>query len=134
MTVVSNTTAQTLQPGESITFDVVVLQTGSAECFRVGTSSVKMKTNGIYDVIFTGNVAALTAATTVNLMITMGDDRLPETAMTATSTAAGDVNNVAGGTKIKNDCCDYDRLRVTNVGTVPVVVAANSRFDIKRVG
>ena len=134
MTVLSNTTAQTLQPGQSITFDVIVLKTGDAECFRYGTSAIKMKTNGVYEVVFRGNVAALTAATTVNLAIQLGGDTLPETTMTATSSAAGDVNNISGGTKVKNSCCDYDRLTVTNIGTVPAVVAANSCFDVKRVG
>lgn len=34
----SNTTAQTLTPGQSITFNTVVLHTGCAECHRANTS------------------------------------------------------------------------------------------------
>lgn len=133
MIILSNTTAQVVQPGQAITFDTVVLHTGTGECHRPGTSSVKMKANGIYEVFFGGNIGATTATTDVQLNIQIGGETLPETNMISTTAAAGDLNNVSAKTAIKNCCCDYDRLTVVNTGTVAVNIGAGSSFFIKRV-
>ena len=133
MIVLSNTTDQTVQPGQAITFNTVVLHTGNGECHRPGTSSVKMKANGIYEVFFSGNIGATTETTAVQLNIAVGGERLPETIMMSMSEAAGDLNNVATKTAVKNCCCDYDRITVINSGTVPVNIGANPTLFIKRV-
>lgn len=128
----SNTTEQTLQPGQSIVFDEVISSAGSCECHRRNTSSVKMRANGVYAVSFSGNIGGETAATPVQLAITLGGSPLPETTMISVPAAITDRNNVATSTRIRNCCGDYDRVAVTNTGTVPVVVAANSSFIVER--
>lgn len=132
MIVLSNTTAQTLAVGESITFNLVVLHTGNGECHRANTKSVKLRQFGIYDVSFNGNVSVATAGGQAILAIQAGGETLPETTIISTSSAAGEVNNVAARTRVKNCCCDYDRLTVTNIGTEAVTVEANSSFNVRR--
>lgn len=131
MIVLSNTTAQTLTPGQSIAFDKVVHKSGNAECHRMGTGSVKLKMPGVYAVDFSGNISS-TVAGTPQLVIELGGDPLNETTMKSTPAATGDFNNVSTGTKVRNCCGDYDRITVTNNGTIDVVVDANSNLRIGR--
>lgn len=133
MIVLSNTTAQTLQPGQTITFNNKILHTGCGECHRVNTGSVKMRANGIYVATFSGNIGGATAATPVQLSIQVGGETLPETTMISVPAAANDLNNVSTTTILRNCCGDYDRLTVVNTGTVPVIVDANTAFAIRRV-
>lgn len=128
----SNTTAQTLQPGQSIIFDNVIIKTGCGECYRNDTSSVKMRGNGVYQPEFHGNVTA-DAAGTVQLNLTLTDNTiLPETQMNATIATANDLHNVGTATLVKNCCGDYDRISVTNTGTTACIVAANSCLKLRR--
>lgn len=131
MIVLSNTTAQTLAPGQAITFDDVVLHSGCGECHRRNTGSVKLRANGVYDVSFSGNIGA-EAPGPAQLAIQLGWATLPETTMISQTAAAGDLNNVATSTGVKNCCGDYDRITVVNTGTTPLVVGANSSLFIKR--
>ncbi len=134
MIILSNTTEQTIQAGQSITFNNKILHTGCAECHRANTGSVKMRANnGIYVVSFSGNIGGATAATAVQLSIQIGGETLPETTMISVPAAANDLNNVATATVLRNCCGDYDRLTVVNTGTEPVIVGANSAFTVRRV-
>lgn len=133
MIVLSNTNAQTLAPGQAITFDIVSLHTGTGECHRRGTSSVKMKCNGVYEVSFSGQITSGTAGATPQLHIAVGGELLAETIMRYTVPTAGYVGNVAKKTEVKNCCCDYDRLTVVNSGTVDAIVDPNTSFVVKRV-
>ena len=128
----SNTTEQTLTTGQSITFDDVILHSGCGECHRKNTNSVKLRANGTYDVDFHANIGTPTAATQVQLQLTLGETPLPETIMSNTPAAITDRNNVGTSTAIKNCCGDYDRVRVTNTGVNPVIVAPGSSFKIRR--
>lgn len=134
MIVLSNSVAQTINPGESATFDTVILHTGCSECHRNGTGSVKLRSNGLYELHFSGNVGATAAGVQSNLALALGGDVLPETTMTVTITADTDVFNVSTTTATNNCCCDYDRITVVNTGTTPVVLAANPNLYIKRIG
>lgn len=133
MITLSNTTTQVVQPGQAITFNTVVLHTGNGECHRPGSSSVKMKASGIYELYFSGNIGAITATTAAQIAIAVGGEVLPETTMISTTEAAGDVNNVSAKTGYKNCCCDYDRVTVVNTGTANINVDANPCLFIKRV-
>lgn len=132
MILLSNTAEQTLAPGESLIFDEVILKTGCGECHRNRTAQVKMRANGVYAVAFSGNIGAQTTAGPVFLGFTLSGSLLPETVMMSTPAAATDRNNVAKETRVKNCCGDYDRIAVTNVGTTPVVVGANTSFIVER--
>lgn len=132
MIVLSNTTEQTLAPGQSITFDDVILHSGCCECHRNNTSSVKLRSNGIYRITFSGNIGGPTAATPVQLSFTLTGVTLPETTMISVPAAVGDRNNVATETRVKNCCGDYDRISVTNTGANSVIVAPGTSFVIDR--
>lgn len=132
MILLSNTTEQTLTPGQSITFDDVILHSGCGECHRSNTNSVKLRANGLYDVDFHANIGTATAATPVQLQLTLGDDPLGETIMSNTPAGVDDRNNVGTSTAIKNCCGDYDRVRVTNTGVNNVIVAPGSALKISR--
>lgn len=130
MIVLSNSTAQTLSPGQSMTFDEFLLHTGCGECWRKNTGSVKLRSNGVYEIHFSANVDGATAEGPVELALSLGDAAMPETTMISSVTG---VNNVATATAIKNCCGDYDRVSVKNTGTTTVTISANPVLYIKRV-
>lgn len=132
MIVLSNSTEQTLQPGQSLIFDVVRHRSGCGECHRPESASVKLKANGMYDISFNANIAS-EATGVVQLSIQLGNETLPETTMISTPAAANQFNNVSASTEVKNCCCDYDRLTVVNTGTTAVIVnAQTTSFKISR--
>lgn len=131
MIVLSNSATQTLAPGQSMTFDLTVLHTGCAECHRQGSSGIKLRNQGIYELMFHGNIGA-TAVGTASLRLKAGGEDLPETTMIATVDTVGALYNVSTATLLKNCCGDNDRITVTNVGTTSVVIAPNSSFIAKR--
>lgn len=127
----SNSTAQTIPAGGSVTFDRVLLHSGCRECHNpMVPTSVKLRGKGIYDVEFHGNITSATAGDVLQLAIAVADSALPQTAMNATPAAAGTLVNVSAGTYLRNCCCDLDRVSVRNTGTTPVVLAPNSSFRI----
>lgn len=128
----SNTAEQTVQPGQPIIFDEVILKVGCCECHRRNTGNVKMRSNGIYALSFSGNIGGETAATPVQLAIAVGGSPLPETTMISVPAAVADRNSVSTTTRLKNCCGDYDNASVINTGTVPVVIGANSSFIVER--
>lgn len=133
MIVLSNSTEQTLLAGQSVTFDLVKLKCGTCECHRPGTASVKLRCSGIYQVGFGANIGGTVAGTPVQLTIELGGDPLSETTMISTPAAIGDLNSVYRSTFVKNCCCDYDRITVTNTGASDVVVGANAELTISRI-
>lgn len=133
MIVLSNLTAQTIQPGQAVTFDKVTLRSGNCECWNSQLpKSVKLRAQGIYSLGFSGNVASATGGAAMQLAIAVGGQPLVETAMNSTPSAANVLNNISTETRFRNCCCDMDRLSVINTGTVPVTLAPNSAFVIER--
>lgn len=131
MIVLSNSTEQTLLPGQALTFDLVKLHSGCGECHRQGSSAVKMRQNGIYKLAFSGNIGG-TVAGPVQLALQVGGETLLETTMISTPAAVGDFNNVSTETRIRNCCGDYDRVTVVNTGANNVVVGANAALVVER--
>lgn len=133
MIVLSNTTAQTLATGQSITFDRVILKTGCAECHYENSSSVKLLAGcgAIYEISFSGNIAG-GAATEVELSIELGGEVLEGTTMIQQGTASTAFRNVSVTRPVRIHCNDYTRLTVTNTGESNVVVGAGSLFYVKR--
>lgn len=133
MIVLSNLTAQTLQPGQALTFDNVIVRSGNCECWNKQLpTTVKLKSRGIYSIGFSGNVTSDTAGAILQLAIAVGGQALIETGMNSVPTAANDLNNISTETRYRNCCCDMDRFSVINSGTVPITVAPNSAFVIER--
>ena len=132
----TNSAAQTVQPGAAVTFNTVLKHTGNAECFnpRIPTSVKMTGQNGLYRVEFSGNISGTAADTPVQLAIAQGPVALPETVMVSTPSVADAYNNVSTSTYVANDCCDFERIMVVNTGTVPVNLSANMKLAIMRVG
>lgn len=129
MIVLSNSTAQTIQPGAAAVFDLCKLHTGCGEFHRTGSGSVRLRC-GVYAIEFTGNVGGATA-TQPNLAIAVDGDKLLETTMTETIALDTDVHNVHASTKFCNKFSGTS-VTVVNTGTTPVVLAANPALVIKR--
>lgn len=131
----SNTTDQTVAVGQSITFDTVLLKSkNGAECHRKNSSSVKLCARpATYEVHFAANVTGTAAGTPVQLSIAIGGETINESTMIYTPAAANAVDNISTDIPISNCCCDYDRVTVTNTGTVPVIVSANPVLFVHRI-
>lgn len=134
MLVLSNLTAQTIQPGQAVTFNKVILKSGCCECFNQQLpQSVKLKAKcSIYSLGFSGNVTSTTAGAALQMAIAVAGQPLVETAMNSTPSAANALNNISTETRFSTMCEDLDRVSVINTGTVPVTLAPNSAFVIER--
>ncbi len=134
MILLSNKTAQTLQPGQALNFDKVILKTkNGCECHNSqAPATTKLCSKGIYELHYSGNITSATAGAAVQIAIALGGQPLVETAMNSVPAAAGDLNNVSTTTYLRNCCCDLDRVSVINTGNVPVTIAPNSAFAIHR--
>ena len=129
----SNTAAQTIAPGQSLTFDTVLLKTGCAEAHRTNSGIVTLKANcAVYEIHFAANISA-TAAGTAQLAISLDGEPLIETTMINSISTAGDPDNAATATLVKTGCGCCGKISVTNTGTTSVIVSANPALFVKRV-
>lgn len=138
MILVSNSAAQTLNAGQAITFDTVLLKTGTGECCRNNAArtvtSAKLKQCGNYEIQFHGNVGGPTADADVSLAIAVDGVILPETIMLSTpSVAVTEGNSVSAFTVVSNTCGDSGVITVINNGTNPNIVFANTALLIRRI-
>lgn len=128
----SNVNAQTLAPGQALTFNRIVHASGSCQCFNPELpTSIKMCEKGLYDVSFHANITGAAAAS-LQIAIAIAGQPIVTTAMQATPAAEGDLVNVSARTIVKNCCCDIDRISIINSGAVAVTIAPNSSFIIER--
>lgn len=130
MVVLSNTTAQTLQPGQALTFDRLVTHSGCGECARSG-GPVGLKFCGTYRIAFHGNVTGATAAAPVELSISIGGAPLAETEMIYTPAAADAVGNVGSETYVQT-CSSGNNVTVVNTGENPITVSPNAALTVIR--
>lgn len=135
MIVLSNSIAQTLAPGQSLTFDTIILHTGCGECHRPNSGLVNLRAqNGIYEVNFGANIGAESAAGEAQLNIMLDGSPLGETPMISTNTVAGDLNRVSSTTAVRTCCCGgADAITIANTGTTTITVGANPCLYVKRV-
>lgn len=132
MIVLSNTTAQTLKPGESLIFDNTVIQSGCAEYHSDHSASVLILKPGMYEIHFTGNVAGIEDESTLRLGIRVGSNTLSETTMMKTVCHKEHYSNVAAATIVRFETKGKD-IGVTNIGAVPIAIAPHSSIFVKRV-
>lgn len=134
---VSNLTAQTLTPGQALTFNNVIHQSccKRSECFsKQLPTSVRLTggCNAIYNVEFHGNVSAA-EGDIIRLFLALAGQPLVETEMRVTPTGAPNSSNVSAGTYVVLNCSDADRISVVNGGTTNVAIAENANLRIRRV-
>lgn len=132
---VSNLVAQTLQPGQAITFNNVIHHTGCWECFsKQIPTSVKLKGPRCsqYEVQFEGNITGA-AGDVLQLSLAIGDQPMPETEMRVIPSGTPNSTNISTGTYIVMDCAELDRVSVKNIGTTPIAIAPNSSLRIRRI-
>lgn len=132
MIVLSNTTAQTLTPGESLMFDNTVIQSGCAEHHSDHSSSVLILKPGMYEIHFTGNVAGIEDDSTTKVAVRVGPNTLSETTMMKTVCRKEYYSNVAAATIVRCETKGMD-IGVTNIGAAPIVIAPHSSIFVKRV-
>lgn len=133
MILLSNLTTQTLQPGQSLTFNRIIRKSGRCECFNTQVpTSVKLNANGDYDISFSGNITSVAAGNSVQIAVAVAGQPLVETAMNATPATNGTLVNVSTFTSYRVCCCDLNRISIVNTGTTPVTIAQNSAFLIRR--
>ena len=133
MIVLSNSNAQVLLPGQSATFNIVVLHTGCGECYRPNSGVVNLAgKNSIYEIEFGGNVGTTTAGDAAQLAISVDNSPLLETTMISTMAAVGDLNNVSRCTLLKTCCHSANSITVVNTGDTTVNLGANPLLKIKR--
>lgn len=133
MILVSNTAEQTLEVGQSLTFNTFA-QSGCGESFRNNSGSVGLTCSGFYEVSFNANVGGTTAAAPVQLSIEIGGSPLVETTMISTPAAVGDLNNVAATTLVQTKPRVGNNITVTNTGANPIVIGANPSLAIRHLG
>lgn len=130
MVVLSNTTEQTLLPGQSLTFNLLKAHSGCGECARSG-GPLGLKYAGTYMISFHGNVTGATAALPVELSISVGGAPLSETEMIYTPAAANAVGNVGTLTYFQT-CGSGNNVTVTNTGENPIIVSPNTALAVIR--
>lgn len=130
--ILTNSGSQELAPGQSLTFDTVVLHTGRCECYRPGSGAVIVRgaCGAIFDDDFSANIGA-TAPGVAQIALAVGGSQMRETTMVSTTAAAGDVNRVSADTSIRT-CGGNETLTVTNTGTTTIVVE-NPLWRVRRV-
>lgn len=131
MVVLSNMTEQTLQPGQSISFDNVVVSAGCGETARSGGPLGLRFVNSIYELSFSANVTG-TTTDPVQLSIAIGGSPLPETTAIYTPAAANAVGNISGSTYVRTREGLSNQITVTNSGANPIVVSPNASLKSLR--
>lgn len=130
---VTNTSPQTIQPGQSAVFDTTVLRVGNDTFFRPNGSAVTMRSKcSVYEVQFSANISS-TATGTVQLAIALDGEPIPETTMANSIGTAGDPENASTATLVGTHGCCCGRLSVVNTGTEPAIINANPSLIVGKV-
>lgn len=133
----SNSTAQNLAPGQALVFDTIIAKSCRcrSECFSLQLPTSVKLTGGcgsVYDVEFSGNIAATDTAGQLQLSIALQGQSIPVTQMNSYPAAVGQFNNVSNGTYVVLSCSDLDRVSIINTSTTTITVAANANLRIRR--
>lgn len=130
MIALSNSSARTIIPQQSITFDDDIIRTGSsAEGHYRNASEVKLRIPGIYEVHFTGNIMTQPECF-AHLAITANGDAITGTDMIASPNI---ITNIHADMIVRNTADDPKIIAITNIGSGTVVVKDGSGLWIRRV-
>lgn len=136
MIVLTNPDEQTVAPGGTVVLNATLVGNCCNGNNSLITSSIKIgrKSSDGWLISFSGNVGGTTAATPVELSISLGGSPITGTQMISTPAAVGDLNNVSKTIPINNVCCDFSRVTVVNTGTTPIVIGANPILAVAPLG
>lgn len=134
MITLTNPSAQTVQPGQVVTFTQVDNHTGCGECYRPGTNSVKLRAGGSYEVTYAANVSNAVANQAIQLGIALSGVVMPISIAIEAPATAGTLTNMTRTIPVNNCCCDFDRITLVNSGTNPINLGPNPMLYIRRVG
>ena len=134
MLILSTAADQTLEAGQSLTFNVL-RQTGRSEIARNNSGTMFLAPGGLYRIEYQANVTGGTAALPVELGISFAGSSLPETESIYTPAVASAVGHISGATYVATvfPCGSY-AVTVTNTGANPIVVSQNATLLATRVG
>ena len=130
----TNSTDQTLAPGQSATFDTVILHKGCSECHRNNSGAITLtRNNTIYEVEFYANIGG-TVAGDAQIGITLDGSPLTETNAMVVTATAGDLSRVSSSTFVPTYCCGVPgTLLLTNTGTTSINLGANPTFKVNKI-
>lgn len=131
MIVLTTTTDQTVQVGQPIVFDNVVMNTGCA-CHRANSPSAKIIGRGKYMIHFNANVGSNTADTEASVTLRDSGENIVGTNMIHMTEGAGDLNHVGVAMPINNCCWRYGTITAVNTGTTPLNVGAGASLVITK--
>lgn len=131
MVVLSNTTEQTIQPGQSITLDKLITSSGCGEAARSGGPLILRYNNAVYDLDLKTNLTGPTAAVPLQLSLAVEGGILPETTVIYTPAAANAVGSVSTQTYIKtfgnnNTPFANNSVTIVNTGENPITIPAGA--------
>lgn len=134
MITLTNPSAQTVQPGQVVTFTAVDVRTGCSECYRPGTNSVKLRAGGSYEVTYAVNGSNAVANQPIQLGIALSGTVIPISVAIEMPATAGALTNMTRTVPVVNCCCDFDRITLVNSGPNPINLGPNPMLYIRRVG
>lgn len=134
MITLTNPSAQTVQPGQIVTFTAVDTHTGCSECYRPGTNSVKLRTGGSYEITYAANVSNAVADQAIQLGVALSGTVIPISIAIEAPAVAGTLTNMTRTVPVVNCCCDFDRITLVNSGPNPINLGPNPMLYIRRVG
>lgn len=133
----SNSTTQTIEPGGTALFNLVIAKTGCDTCHRVGSGLVQLvgRSNSCcnpprYTLNYSGNLGG-GAGTQANIALAINGEPLNETVRVAPITADTDVFPFAATTNVATCGATGDTVTVKNIGTTPITLS-NPVFRIAR--
>lgn len=137
MLALSNSTAQTVAPGQAVTFNTVLLSTGTAERFRKNAGLISLRASkGIYGITYRANIGDSTGTAAAQLSVQFNGATLPETTAITPTPVAGDLSNVTGGTDLYSGsqctCGSFGNITLVNTGTTTITVGANAMIEVIR--
>lgn len=133
MLALTNPAEQTIAPGATVTFTTAAL-TGVCSCgetFNALQNSIRLNRNAVYDVTFEANITGATAATPVQLAITVDGTAVPTGTAIYTPAAANAVGSISRTIPVAN-FCEATHITVTNNGTEAVIVSANPLLYVRQ--
>lgn len=147
MIVLSNSAAQVIPVGGTVTFNLEVAHTGcdengcrGAEYHRQGSGVVRLRgrnnrcnQKSIFDLSFNGNVTSGTAGTEVQLAMAIDGTPLAETTMIETIGTADSYQNLGARTYLSVCPGEDVTLTVVNTGSTALTLDANAALTARRV-